>query len=134
MLTQARNTLFFVMAMDGTMECESIWKAMYDLRIDKATFERIQSYSASLFHLSESLQTWEASKYSKNLRFINSESLEIVRDYWRRYSSADNRTSSFVHNYNNAIRKVYDAYHKDLKPTDAIAASTKQFWNSGTLD
>ena len=115
------------------MECESIWKAMYDLRVDKPTFERIQSYSVDLFHLSESLQTWEASKYSKNLRFVNSESLEIVRNYWRRYSSADNLKSSFIDNYNNAIRKIYETYHKDLKPTNMTAASTKKFWNSDTM-
>ena len=121
------------MVMDDIMDCESIWKAMYDLRVDKTTFERIQSNSDALFHLSESLQTWEASKYSKNLRFVNSESLDIVRDYWRRYSSADNLTSSFVDSYNKAIKKIYVEYHKNHRPTDTTAASTKQFWDSGNL-
>ena len=121
------------MVKDGATDCENIWKAMYDLRIDKKTFGRIRFYSNELFHLSESLQLWELTTYSDNFRFVNSESLEIVRDYWRRYSSPDNLTSSFVDNYNKAIRKVYDTYHKDLEPTDTIAASTKHFWKSGTV-
>ena len=125
--------LLFVMIMEGTMEYEPIWDAMYHLRIDKATFERIQSYSADLFRLSESLQTWGASKYSKTLRFVNLESLEIVHEYWRRYSSVDNLASSSVDNYNNAIKKIYNRYHKDIDPTDTTSACSKQFWNTGTL-
>jgi len=84
--------------MDDTMDFDTIWNAMYHLRIDNVTFERIESYSTDLFRLSKSLQTWKMSKYSKNLRFVNSESLQIVRDYWRWYSSEDNLKSSFVDN------------------------------------
>lgn len=121
------------MIMDDNMDCETIWNALYHLRIDKTTSERIQSYSGELFRLSKSLQAWQASKYSTNLRVVNSETLQIVRDYWRQYSSADNLKSAFVDNYNQAIKKVYDGHHKDINSTDTIAASTKQFWNHGTF-
>jgi MYND finger len=98
---------------------------------DKTTFDEIQRYAADLVHLSESLQTWQASEYSKNLRFYNSESLELVREFWGRYSSPNNLTSSFIHNYNNAIKKIYETYHKNVKSTDTIATTTKKFWASG---
>jgi len=125
--------LLFVMIIDDNIDSETIWNALYHLCIDKNTSERIESYSGDLFRLSKSLQTWQVSKYSTNLRFVSSESLQIVRDYWRRYSSADNLKLSFVDNYNKAIKKVYDTYHRDINSTDTIATSTKQFWNHGTF-
>jgi len=133
-LIEARNVLFFVMVMDGTMDQENLWNAMYNLRIEKSTFDQIQHCSAKLVQLSESAGTWRASKYWKFLRFYNPESLEIVRGFWRRYSSPENLTSSFKHNYNNAIKKIYEAYHKNTEPIDTLAASTKQFWKAGTSD
>jgi hypothetical protein len=117
------------MIMDGTMDHESLWNAMYALRVDKPTLDQIQRHSTQLIGLSESLQKWQAGKYSKTLRFYNSESLELVRDFWRRYASADNLTPSFLQNYNNAIKNIYETRHKNVKPIDTIAAST----NSGIL-
>jgi len=123
--------LFFVMIIDGSMDQDNLWNAMYSLRVDKSTFDQIQRYSADLVHLSESVETWRASIYWKFLRFYNSESLEIVRDFWRRYSSPENVASSFLHNYRNAIKKTYETYHKNIKPIHTLAASTKQFWKAG---
>ena len=119
------------MVMDGSIDQENLWKAMYNLRIDKSTFDNIHRYAVDLVHLSESVGTWRAGKYWKVLRFYNSESLEIVRDFWRRYSSPENVTSSFIHIYRNAIKNIYETYHKNIKPVDTLAASTKQFWKAG---
>jgi hypothetical protein len=123
--------LFFIMVMQGATEPAMLWKAMFHLRIDKATFDHIKCYAEDLFALSESPQLWEMAAYSETLRFYNSESLEAVREIWRRYSSPDNTTASFIDNYNNAINKIYQTYHKDLKPTDTLAMSMKRFWESG---
>lgn len=104
---------------------------MFHLRIDEATFDHIKHYAEHLFSLSASPRLWEIGAYSETLRFYNSESLEAVREIWRRYSSPDNTTASFIDNYNNAVKKVYETHHKDLEPKDTLAKSLKQFWKSG---
>jgi MYND finger len=123
--------LFFVMVMTGATEPAMLWKSMFHLQIDKETFDHIKFYAEELFDLSSSPRLWEMCGYSDTLRFYNSESLEAVREIWRRYSSPDNTTASFIENYNNAIKKVYETHHKDVKPTDTLAMSMKRFWKSG---
>jgi hypothetical protein len=62
---------------------------------------------------------------------LHSESVEAVREILYRYSSPDTLDPSFIDNYNNAIKTVYEKYHQASKPTDTLVASAKQFWKSG---
>jgi hypothetical protein len=129
MLSQARNVLLFRLLIDDRdTEPHTFWKMMFHLHIDEATFFNIKFSSRELVAVSGSLEDWECSRYSDVIRFYNSESLEAVREIWRRYSSLDTLDPSFINNYNNAINTVYEKYHKASKPTDTLAASTKQFW------
>jgi hypothetical protein len=133
-LSPARNVLLFrLLIHDRGTDPQTFWKMMFHLHVDEATFNDIKFYSHEQYNLAESLEYWKCGRYSDVIRFYNSESLEAVREIWRRYSSPDTLDPSFIKNYNNAIKKVYKTYHEASKPlaADTLAASTKQFWKSG---
>jgi hypothetical protein len=111
-----------------------MWRVIHDFGIDASTFQLIHDHSEKLLALSNSIQSWNNSSYGNCLRIVNSETMNILRDYWTQYSNANNSAAAFVQEYTTAIKKVYERHYENVKPLDTLMAAAKTYWeNGGTL-
>src|ERR1700734_152318 len=100
----------FTLLLDG--EDVLLRSAMFSLFISKSGSELITSHAKKLLALSKTSQTWNDSQYSKVIRIVNLETLELLRGYWVHYSNEENTTETFTNRYRAAVKKVINQYRQ----------------------
>src|SRR5436190_23755382 len=86
----ARNILLFTLLFDNIDTTEKsrpdYWSIFYDMHIDTKTLSVIRKHAKSLVNVSQDMQTWTTSAYDRVLRLVNTETLSVLRDYWKKYA------------------------------------------------
>ncbi|CAG8374371.1 unnamed protein product [Penicillium salamii] len=105
----ARNVLLLSLILDdveGANE-DTIWNLFYHFRIDKSSLDLLQSQTAKLLSLSESLDSWHQSQYGSHVKICDGISLERVRGMWGFYGAKreGNDLSAYKTKVESGIRK-----------------------------
>ena len=81
------------------------WSVFYDLFVDEYTANLIRSQAEKLCQASESMQTWTRGPYQDIIRMVDSETLNILHEFWTKYANFK------------SDRKLYDSLKSDCKRT-----------------
>jgi cellobiose-specific phosphotransferase system component IIB len=120
----------FTLLLDG--EDVHLRSAMFSLFISKSVSELIKSHAKKLLALSKTSQTWNDSQYSKVIRIVNLETLELLRGYWVHYSNEENTTETFTNRYRDAVKKVINQYRQS-PPITFSEGVAQLFWDKSTV-
>ena len=105
----ARTVLLLSCLLDNPDVSTKLWNIFHDFFIGPDSMDLIQTQSAKLVELSESLTSWDNGAYGKVLRMVNSETLHALRDIWSKYS---NSKRVVYPDFRNGIDRVFVEHYK----------------------
>jgi hypothetical protein len=113
-----------------------LWSLFYDLYADENTFQLIVNQSAKLVQVSDSLSLWTESPYGSCLRMANAETLRLLNQYWKIYSSSHTSTIAFSEDFKFMVSRIFDDHLECSNQTDTTYEYSQHvefFWKYGTL-
>jgi len=93
----ARNVLLLTMIVDNELSEEvlsKIWNSFFHFFLDEKSHSFLIAQCQTLLELSNSITTWNDSKYSKFLRMCNANTLLQLRRHWELYVRASQLSSA----------------------------------------
>ncbi|KAG9098372.1 hypothetical protein FS749_003955 [Ceratobasidium sp. UAMH 11750] len=81
----ARNIMVFTLLEDD-MSSNVVWDIFYHFKLTEHVFGVLTNHARKLVELSETIETWRASKYGSFLKFVDGHSLVELRRYWTFYA------------------------------------------------
>src|SRR5271170_60508 len=130
----ARNVSLFTLLIDGSTDDDTLRTMMYSFYVNPATLAVIRAQSASLACLSESLSTWKKSPYSRYIRIVNTETIEILNQFWTVYSGNDYSAPSFRAGYTNMIKSIYRDMEIGASDYHLSTETHQMFWAGAAGD
>ena len=89
----------------------------------------IEFQSEDLLELS-SIHDWNNSIFGKFLRIANVETFQILRRYWRLYSTT---SRAHMEQFKAGVKKTYNRHYKNVQSTNTLMEVRKRFWEYGTI-
>ena len=139
--------LLFSLLLDDCVS-PKLWNIFHDLFIDEESMQLIRKQSQILIEALQSLETWQLSKYSKFLRIVNNETLQLLRTYIAKYTD-DSKDSEHYNQMRSGTNEIYskhygeDSFNSTLTRSFGVLAPdsvkiaprvTQQFWGAGLTD
>ena len=81
-----RNVVLLTLVQDGQCYSEELWSLFYQFFVTQITVRILRNHVAKLLKASESLESWNSSKYVFLIRWIDQVTLRSLFGYWHRYS------------------------------------------------
>ena len=119
--------------------------------IDAKTLSVIRKHARSLAEHSKDMQTWTESAYDRVLRFVNTETLSAIREYWVKYCNYADPDRSHFFRFRSQCKVIYETAPSGFstQALQALARSfgprllnamtiteyhTNHFWKTGSAD
>ena len=126
----ARNVLLFTLLLDNVDSNNKTppdyWTIFYDLHVDPKTLNVIRKHSRNLVSLSKDMETWTTSVYDRVLRIVNTETLDILREYWLKYANYTDPDRSHFFRFRSQCKYLYDTTPNG-STTQALQALARSF-------
>lgn len=117
------------------VETSTIWDVFFDLYLDGPAFDLIKRQCGKLDRLFETLATWQSSSYGGVIRIANTETFNLLRQYWNKYSSSYNSSSQFKDKYRQRVEQTYEILVKEETHLPHLCpVGTVKYWKYGALE
>ncbi|EPQ57649.1 hypothetical protein GLOTRDRAFT_38812 [Gloeophyllum trabeum ATCC 11539] len=145
----ARNILLYVLIQENE-PIEKIWNIYYHFFIDEASSNLLTRYCRALLRFSNTVEDWRMCKYGSWLKFLDSNTLSEVRQYWERYANfqdidpskdvklrkhikkmgaSNNGNSGYLSTNIGSARSAGPVWNKALA---SMSELFRRYWSSGT--
>ncbi|KAI1505698.1 hypothetical protein F5X99DRAFT_428791 [Biscogniauxia marginata] len=149
----ARNVLLLSLIIDEKdKDIDSMWNIYYHLYLDDKSLDLLRLQAKKLYEASETMDTWQQSRYGSQFKICDSATLAEIRKMWKLYKPENKgraEESRFKHRFEAIIQEAKQA--KDEKGIGSILTSTrstspvhigqlkdlddlhKHYWNHGSM-
>lgn len=99
----ARNVMLLTFLLDNVdvpnETAPDYWSIFYDLHVNAQTLDVIRKHSQKLVDVSQDLAAWASTEYNNIVQILNSETLNLLREYWVKYATFDDADDSIMERF-----------------------------------